>query len=66
MKFGLRKAIVTASLRLVRAMQEAADTFAPTSFVDVVDSMWHLDLPKALSDVVEALLGGVLIDTSYD
>ena len=47
-------------------MQEAADTFASMSFVEVVDSMWHLDTPKGLSDVIEALLGAVLIDSSND
>ena len=36
------------------------------SFVEVVNSMWRLDVPKALSDVVEALLGAVLIDSCYD
>ena len=28
--------------------------------------MWHLDTPRGLSDVIEALLGAVLIDSSYD
>ena len=28
--------------------------------------MWHLDTPKGLSDVIEALLGAVLIDSSHD
>ena len=47
-------------------MKEEAATFALKSFVEVVDSMWRLDVPKVLSDVVEALLGAVLIDSSYD
>jgi len=65
-KLGLHKTIETTSLHLMRAMKEAADTFASMSFVQVVDSMWRLDVPKALSDVVEAILGAVLIDSSYD
>ena len=65
-KLGLRKTIETASLQLVEAMKEEADTFASISFVEAVNSMWRLDVPKALSDVVEALLGAVLIDSSYD
>ena len=65
-KLGLHKTINTTSLQLVKAMKEAADIFASMSFVEVVDSMWRLDVPKALSDVVGALLGAVLIDSSYD
>ena len=52
-------------LQLMKAMQEAVDTFASMSFAEVVDSMWHLDTPKGLSDVIEALLGAILIDSSY-
>ena len=47
-------------------MKEAADTFESMSYPEVVDSMWRLDIPKALSDVVEALMGAVLIDSNYD
>ena len=47
-------------------MKEAADTFDSMSYVEVVDSMWRRDVTKALSDVVEALLGAVLIDSSHD
>ena len=65
-KLGLHKTIETTSIQLMKAMKEAADTFDSMSFVDVVDSMWRLDVPKALSDVVEAVLGAVLIDSSYD
>ena len=65
-KLRLHKTIETTSLQLVKAMKEAADTFDSMSYVEVVDSMWRLDVPKALSDVVEALLGAVLIDSSYD
>ena len=65
-KLGLHKAIETASLRLVRPMQDPADTFVSMSLVEVVNSMWRLDVPKARSDVVEALLDAVLIDLSYD
>ena len=65
-KLGLHKAIETTSIQLMKAMKEAADTFDLMSFVEVVDSMWRLDVPKALYDVVEAVLGAVLIDSSYD
>ena len=65
-KLGLHKTVVTASLQLMKAMKEAADAFVSMSYVEVVDSMWRLDVPKALSDVVEALVGAVLIDSSYD
>jgi endoribonuclease Dicer len=65
-KLRLHKTIETASLQLMRAMKEAADTFESMSYVEVLDSMWRLDVPKALSDVVEALMGAVLIDSGYD
>lgn len=65
-KLGLHMTIETASPRLVKEMTEAADTFASMSYTEVVDSMWRLDIPKALSDVVEALMGAVLIDSHYD
>ena len=65
-KLGLRKTTETASLQLVKAMREEADNFASMSFVEVVDSMWRFDVPKALYDAIEALLGAVLINSSYD
>ena len=64
-KLGIHNSIGLDSLQLVKAMQEAADTFASMSFVKVINSMWHLNTPKGFSDVIEALLGVVLIDSSY-
>ncbi|KAG8834314.1 Dicer-like protein 1 [Serendipita sp. 399] len=35
-------------------------------FSTIIDDLWRLDAPKALGDVVEALLGAILVDSNWN
>lgn len=68
-KLEIHKHIFCDSVSLVQDMNNTArNVFDTMSYADIIDSIWKLEAPKALSDVVEALLGAILIDSgwSYD
>lgn len=46
-------------------MNAAASQFETMDFPEVIDKVWKLDSPKALSDVVESLLGAVFVDSGW-
>jgi endoribonuclease Dicer len=64
-KLGVHKIIFSDSVSLVTAMMETARQFNNMEFSEVVDNIWNLDTPKAISDVVEALIGAVFIDSGW-
>jgi endoribonuclease Dicer len=43
----------------------AQKVYGTMSFEEIIDSIWRLEVPKALSDVVEALLGAVFVDSGW-
>lgn len=64
-KLGIPKQIFCDSVSLVQAMMEKSAQFDTMSFPQIIDSIWSLDAPKALSDVVEALLGAIFVDCGW-
>ncbi|PVG02206.1 hypothetical protein CPB86DRAFT_614430 [Serendipita vermifera] len=64
-KLGVHKILFSDSVSLVGAMVETAKLFESMDFSQVVDNIWNLDPPKAISDVVEALIGAVFKDSGW-
>jgi endoribonuclease Dicer len=66
-KLDIHKLIFCDSVSLVQEMTNTAQkVYATMSFEEIIDSIWRIEVPKALSDVVEALLGAVLIDSGWN
>ncbi|KAG8783913.1 Dicer-like protein 1 [Serendipita sp. 397] len=65
-KLAAHKVLFSDSISLIKDMSETARMFASMEFTEIVDDLWRLDAPKALGDVVEALLGAVFVDSNWE
>lgn len=65
-KLNIHKLIFCDSVSLVQEMTKTAQkVYGTMSIEEIIDSIWKLEVPKALSDVVEALLGAILVDSGW-
>lgn len=65
-RLEIQKHLFCDILSLTREMNQTASQFAAMSFKEIIDSVWKLESPKVLSDVFEALIGAVMIDSGWD
>lgn len=67
-KLNVHKLILSDVVSLANAINTSADEYNNMSFEQIIEVLWKLDAPKAIGDVVEALLGAVFVDSgwSYD
>ena len=48
------------------AINQTATEYDEMSFEQIIEDLWKLDAPKAIGDVVEALLGAVFVDSGWN
>lgn len=65
-RLELHKMILVNNLELSLAIDRSVPILAGASGKDIIDAGWKFDPPKALSDVFESVIGGVLVDSGYD
>ncbi|KAG8885792.1 Dicer-like protein 1 [Tulasnella sp. 331] len=65
-KLSLDKIMFHTSQLLGEAMDVARARFEAMSWSDVVTSTWKFDVPKALGDITEAVIGAIFVDTNYE
>jgi endoribonuclease Dicer len=62
----LHKVMLINSVELSLAIGRCVPRLEVTSSKDIVENGWRYDTPKPISDVLESVLGAVLIDSGYD
>lgn len=65
-KLEIHKAMFCDAISLVAAANKTARMFNSMDFTQVIDNIWRLDAPKALGDMVEALIGAVFVDSGWN
>ncbi|KAG8999977.1 Dicer-like protein 1 [Tulasnella sp. JGI-2019a] len=65
-KLSLDRVFFYVSPLLGEAMEVARAGFESMSWTDVITSTWKFDVPKALGDLTEAMIGAIFIDSNYD
>lgn len=65
-QLGLHKVMLANNSELNMALAKHTPILESFSAKDIVAKSWRLDPPKALSDVLESIMGAVLLDTAYD
>jgi endoribonuclease Dicer len=63
---GLHKPLLINNVELSMAISKYIPILQETSREEIIHSGWKHDPPKAISDVLESILGAVLVDTHYD
>lgn len=63
---GLHKLMLVNETNLSIAMGKYIPTLEETSYEDMVLNAWAHDPPKAISDVLESLLGAVFVDSGWN
>lgn len=64
-KLNVHKLMLCELVSLTKAMNQTAQEYDEMTFQQIIDVLWRLDAPKALGDVVEALLGAVFVDSGW-
>lgn len=64
-KLDVHKLMLCELVSLTSAMNKTAEEYDAMTFEQIIDVLWRLDAPKAIGDVVEALLGAVFIDSGW-
>ncbi|KAH7107313.1 P-loop containing nucleoside triphosphate hydrolase protein [Auriculariales sp. MPI-PUGE-AT-0066] len=65
-KLGIHKVLLFNNTELSYAIREAVDVLEELDAQTIIRDGWKYDLPKPLSDVVEALFGAIFIDLGRD
>ncbi|EJU05694.1 hypothetical protein DACRYDRAFT_113750 [Dacryopinax primogenitus] len=65
-ELGLYKHMLYMARRLDLEITLSVRVLEPLSYQELAEKWWEFDPPKALNDVLEAVLGAVLVDTNYD
>ncbi|KZT54596.1 hypothetical protein CALCODRAFT_519296 [Calocera cornea HHB12733] len=65
-ELGLQKYILHMAPRLDREIAVAVNQLEPLSYAELAERWWEYDPPKALNDVLEAVIGAMLVDSSYN
>ncbi|KAI0078149.1 P-loop containing nucleoside triphosphate hydrolase protein [Panus rudis PR-1116 ss-1] len=63
---GLHKLILINNVELSLAISRYVPILEETSPQDILLNGWKQDPPKAISDVLESVIGAVLVDSGYD
>ncbi|KAI0792736.1 hypothetical protein C8Q75DRAFT_579347 [Abortiporus biennis] len=63
---GLHRMMLVNNVELSMAISNHVPVLEQLSFEDIVHDGWKHDPPKALSDVLEGVLGAVLVDCNFD
>ncbi|KAF7971447.1 hypothetical protein HWV62_21012 [Athelia sp. TMB] len=62
----MHKTILINNVGLSSAINRYVPVLEELSFQDIVDKGWKHEPPKAISDVVESIIGAVLVDSGYN
>lgn len=65
-RLGLHKLLLVNNVELSIAITKHVAILEELSNEDIVLNAWKQDPPKAISDVLESVLGAVLVDTDYN
>lgn len=65
-QLSLHKYMLANNVELSKAVSDQIDVLTAVPYEDIVKNAWHFDPPKAVSDVLESVLGAVLVDSGYD
>lgn len=65
-KLNLHRILLINNVELSMTMKKYVDIFNTTSDREIVADGWKHDPPKALSDVLESVLGAAFVDMDYD
>ncbi|KAG8999978.1 Dicer-like protein 1 [Tulasnella sp. JGI-2019a] len=65
-KLSLDKVVFHTSQLLGEDMEDARVRFTTMSWTDVLSSTWKFDIPKALADLTEAVVGAIFVDCNYE
>jgi endoribonuclease Dicer len=65
-KLALHKVILLNNVELSIAISKYVPALSGSSADEIVNQSWKLDPPKAISDVFEAIMGAVLVDSAYN
>jgi len=65
-KLNVQKLLLQNNAVLSFAIRSAVDLLESMTAEEIVSDGWKIDVPKPLSDVVEALFGAIFIDIGYD
>ncbi|GJE87973.1 hypothetical protein PsYK624_040560 [Phanerochaete sordida] len=63
---ALHRPLLINNIELSMAISKYVPILQETSEEEIIHSGWKHDPPKAISDVLESVLGAVLVDTHYD
>lgn len=63
---SLHKPLLINNVELSMAISKYVPILQETTEEEIIQSGWKHDPPKAISDVLESILGAVLVDTHYD
>lgn len=65
-RLDMHKTILINNVGLSSAINRYVPVLEELSFEDIVNKGWKHDPPKAISDVVESIIGAVLVDSGYN
>lgn len=65
-KLNLHRVVLINNVELSLAIKKYVDVFETTSCQDIVNDGWKHDPPKALSDILESVLGAAFVDMDYN
>lgn len=65
-RLGLHKHLLINNVELSTAITRHVPLLTSLSPEDTISKGWKYDPPKALSDVLESIVGAVLVDTRFD
>ena len=65
-KLSLHKYILANNIELSKSVASHAEHLLSCDYEVIVPNKWRFDPPKVLGDVLESLVGAVLVDSGYD
>ena len=65
-RLRMHKSALINNVALGSAINRYVPVLEAITFEDIVDTGWKHDPPKAISDVLESILGAVLVDSAYN
>lgn len=65
-RLQMHKSALINNVALSSAINRYVPVLEAITFEDIVETGWKHDPPKAISDVLESILGAVLVDSAYN
>lgn len=65
-RLGLHKILLVNNVELSMAISKYVPVLQATSSEEIIHSGWKHDPPKAISDVLESVLGALFVDMNYN